>query len=899
MKTKNIILGAFASLLMMGAVGCSDDNLIDPITGDGSVTFSVNLADQPNTRALGDGTAANTLYYAVYDKDHHFVTKGTATVSNLTATVNITLTRSQVYDIVFFAYCRTGNAYSFEEVSGKVSIDYSQYSGTSKKYGKDHDCFYQIKKGFVAGSSAQENIILYRPMAQINFGTDDFDDFLALKGMYSGSTYFNVSTTAYTTFNLLTGEGEDPKPTNFQLHRYLDNDKEFSGQFPVAGYTYLATAYVLIDPSQNLDVALNVADNNNESSIFQTLEVPNVPAKRNYRTNIYGSLLTAQSNWKVEIEPIYEGDLTVWGGNIEEPKQDANGNYIINTPAELAGLSKMVNAGKDFAGDSVLLNADMDLASINWTPIGTFDKPFNGIFDGKGHTISNLKVVLGNKSCDAGLFGAVKQNNGKRGELRNFTIDGAEINTLAAVPCNAATGVALGRIYTGKCVEGVTVKNAKIDAYRWAGGVVGKGYGSVNNNTAENVTITMHFEKVDGEYDNADKAGGIIGQQDEGMYNIMNNTVKNVYIKGYRHLGGVAGHILYGQPAEKLVSGNTVTTGEILQDLTQNYKSIEAGTLIGELFGYVGDKVKEESNVATDVKLVYPKEVSTPESLVEIINNGGYATLGADMDLTNIYVNVTLDKPVILNLNGNSLKVKGGAVIANSDLTIEGTGNIVSDGITLIGGSNSNITINGGTIESTSTDEYLGSAINTSGSMEINGGTFISINRDAVSFNWANENTGERRAVINGGTFQTAKNYSLFIYAANAKADKYVEINGGTFYGTSGARVDGKVEVVINDGIFIQDSNNSTGHGLCVGAESSGSGAEVVVNGGYFHGGNGFAICCTSRGSVTVNNAYLNKLNGGYTLGSGSTVTTLTAPVSKMLNINGVEKTFNFGYLIK
>lgn len=65
-------------------------------------------------------------------------------------------------------------------------------------------------------------------------------------------------------------------------------------------------------------------------------------------------------------------------------------------------------------------SADIDLKEHYWTPIGTYDNPFNGNFDGKGHCLNGLKVkVIENnvKDAYAGLFG-----NANVGTIQNVGV---------------------------------------------------------------------------------------------------------------------------------------------------------------------------------------------------------------------------------------------------------------------------------------------------------------------------------------------------------------------------------------------------------------------------------------------------------------------------------------------
>ena len=60
----------------------------------------------------------------------------------------------------------------------------------------------------------------------------------------------------------------------------------------------------------------------------------------------------------------------------------------ISTEAQLKAI--------DLNGDYVLTQ-DITLSDIEWTPIGTSDRPFTGTLDGKGFTIKGLTVGDGAK----------------------------------------------------------------------------------------------------------------------------------------------------------------------------------------------------------------------------------------------------------------------------------------------------------------------------------------------------------------------------------------------------------------------------------------------------------------------------------------------------------------------
>ncbi len=85
----------------------------------------------------------------------------------------------------------------------------------------------------------------------------------------------------------------------------------------------------------------------------------------------------------------------------------------INSVADLQKLAKEVANGNTYQGKLITLEKNLDLSGINWEPIGTYEKPFRGNFDGKGHTVSNMTIEkqdVALKSTDVytvGLFGFV------------------------------------------------------------------------------------------------------------------------------------------------------------------------------------------------------------------------------------------------------------------------------------------------------------------------------------------------------------------------------------------------------------------------------------------------------------------------------------------------------------
>ena len=241
---------------------------------------------------------------------------------------------------------------------------------------------------------------------------------------------------------------------------------------------------------------------------------------------------------------------------------------IISNAAELKAFAESVNRGYTYAGETVVLSADIDLENDNWTPIGKNADDaahnFQGTFDGQGHTIRNLKVEQEADYHAAGFFGALK------GTAKNFTIDGATIESTSAPSNNGktdnGTAVVAGSIYPSGTIEGVTVRKAKVKGNRYVGGIAGYVYGSIKDCTVESSTITSTPDKLTGTYDNGDKAGGIAGYVGEGSYTLSGNTVKNLRVEAYRDVAGIAGCIQTGAKVENNTVDKVTVIANMLQD---------------------------------------------------------------------------------------------------------------------------------------------------------------------------------------------------------------------------------------------------------------------------------------------------------------------------------------------
>ncbi len=287
---------AIASLLMLGT-SCSSEE-VAPVTGESAVTLSVTLPDGIQSRAFGDGTTAQKLTMLVLDGETALpvftgaVPTVLSTDINLTKQVTLRLAAGKTYKVVCWAAAE-GAPYTFDPATRTVTANYEGALTGDEKL----DAFYAAQDITVTGNTT-ETVKLYRPFAQLNIGTNDL---AAAKAAGFDAKTVKVTVPTYKSLNLVTGAVEtgDPVAVSFGEGALPTGET-----FPKTGYDYLAMNYLLMSADKqlvDLEFTVKAADGST-----RTLPVSAVPVQRNYRTNIYGSLLTNSVNINVEIVPAFE-----------------------------------------------------------------------------------------------------------------------------------------------------------------------------------------------------------------------------------------------------------------------------------------------------------------------------------------------------------------------------------------------------------------------------------------------------------------------------------------------------------------------------------------------------------------------------------------------------------------
>ena len=191
------------------------------------------------------------------------------------------------------------------------------------------------------------------------------------------------------------------------------------------------------------------------------------------------------------------------------------GYYAISNSGNLMWFAQQVQAGN--TGYKAVLTADIDMSEVEWIPIGTIDQAYTGIFDGRGHVISNVKVMGDDDTENYGVFGTVS------GTVKNLGVNSLTYNGKEKNGC--AGGIA-GALLTGGKVDNCYVIHSTIQSTDHViGGIVGNNAGTISNsysydntlNGAENRMGGICGDYADGRITNCYTNSNELGSAGEGF----------------------------------------------------------------------------------------------------------------------------------------------------------------------------------------------------------------------------------------------------------------------------------------------------------------------------------------------------------------------------------------------
>lgn len=296
-----------ASALTMLAVSCNKEQVTEVPDGQMvDVTFTAALPGEMATKALGDGQTAKTLYVSVYENDTEKTHLGdldkTATFTDLKTQVTFSLVKGKTYNFVFWAQAEGATCYNIDDLKN-IKISYEGAVANDET----RDAFYATRKELKVNGTLTETIKLYRPFAQVNFGTADLFD-AAAAGFIPAQSAFTATDVA-NVFDTFKAEGKVEGPATDKV-TFAKAEIPGGGETLVTKdgtkYLWMTMNYILPVGKQGEKHISNVtAEFIPENGDPITASAPQAPVQNNYRTNILGNLLTSQVIFNVEIVPIF------------------------------------------------------------------------------------------------------------------------------------------------------------------------------------------------------------------------------------------------------------------------------------------------------------------------------------------------------------------------------------------------------------------------------------------------------------------------------------------------------------------------------------------------------------------------------------------------------------------
>lgn len=360
--------------VLLSAVSCNKEQGMAG-TEEMTISYTVVAGDALTKAYYGDGTLATQLSCQVFRKDvvdnaevWTPVTPTTLSVESLGTSpaswlVTMKLAKSYTFRVAFWAQSESVPAGAFDITDLRaVAVDYSKFALNNDNL----DVFCNYAEVAVTGSLSQD-VILYRPLAQVNVLATDYADYVATapsaeaEALKVAMTIENVPNT----LNVVT------KATSGDDDLVIDTPAAVvGGSFMQTGYYYLAMAYVLGNQEEALADNTAVAISNTTQDPLASLSFSNMPFRANYRTNIIGQLLCGTIRYHVVIEPAFE-----------TPDYEVNLTPVVATQEELA-------AALAVDGAVVTLSDDIALDRTMVVPEGV-----SVTLDMNGKTFSNTEDI--------------------------------------------------------------------------------------------------------------------------------------------------------------------------------------------------------------------------------------------------------------------------------------------------------------------------------------------------------------------------------------------------------------------------------------------------------------------------------------------------------------------------
>ena len=731
---KNYLFGLFAMASMLFTTSCQQDNLVPAEADTDLVTFAIKTQDVATRAATGEGSLADNLFYGVYEfvdtlgdgtKEWRLIEEANVKEGNkqgisMTKTphpsftakygglVTLRLARQKKYSIIFWAESEKGSLCEVKWAERRMSVKQS-ISANAESY----DAFWAYECIESFSGAQKKEVTLKRPFAQVNIGVKNEDleaaNLASVDLDESAITVKNVPTS----MSLETGEVGDYQKSTSVVYLSAAIPDPSKWEFPVKGNKYLALNYVLVDTVQSLvDIDLTYTDTEggNYSYAFT-----NIPVQRNYRTNIYGNILTASEDYEVVINPEFGGEnypQVAYAEDLAAALTSDKENIAVTLTSDIElpisslgqitpGSGEYKLGGENTKNISIDLNGHkLTFTTTYWSVIGaknadatitikngtvTSSQP-TGTWNSYDMAFANCNYIIEDVTFDKAI---AFKNEGKVVSLKNVTIN--ETHDYYAMWITAE-----GQTVN---IDGLTINSAgrgiKIDQQYV--------------NTPAKVTLNI----ADAEFTTAKKAAILVGSEAGADITLQNINLADVQADGFNAVWVDKDYKNYAD--QVTVNGGSVKVEGSSDAVIVNSRE--------ELSAALADGTVKNISLGNNLDFGTDPVVVNSD---KIINGNGYMLkAGGTSSSKNYGLQINGEIKVdISNLNmdgGGGIYIAGGANVTINDMILKA--NYSASGRHLIYVSNSTLTVNSGefVVLRTSSAHIVA---NNSGTVNVNGGTW-------------------------------------------------------------------------------------------------------------------------------------------------------------------------------
>ena len=670
---KKILLFTAALAALLSAASCQKEEMGAVEDGNGNVTFTIQTPEDAVTKAIGDGTNVDIVYYEIYKAENKQpvgepLVDATVEMSNKAASLTLNLLEDQDYVALFWAQVNGKNYYNVGNLRNVV-VNYADVDSNLE----ERAAFYQ-KFAFSTENAVNETVTLVRPFAQLNIGTtlESLDMDYHVDVLESSVT---VANPAYI-FDVNAGLGKTATDEAVVFNQATKPDEALIVND--VRYEYVAMNYILVDGSRstvNVDFSI-VTD---KGTVTKT--VTDVPVAQNYRTNLLGNLLTKETKIEIVVderfadEDLDGGKFGVINGQYYVKAETSDEFYaavadenvdiviltddvVLDTPVTRAEVvnALTVSAGKDLTidlaghtlswtssnpGDAMIMNnGELNLVGegkILFTYTGEADASYskgnytivnNNKLTIDGPTVENATAKMSHASYAVQNAGELHIKSGKVLNTNNYAIrlwigasketsvvmDGGVVEGTRAIWAQLPSSGAEAPVHNFTMNGGQLIGTGESEEYKLA--IYSYNYG----NSLENVSFTFNGGVVEGDI-------ALTGGKNK-------TTIEALNINGGTFIGGV-----YSYGDDALAAAAITIKGGQFVDLSA--------------MCYLNDEV-EVYALANDITLDADNTIAVAKGKTWNLDLNG-KTITAESDETSGNRN-------LFDANGGTLTIKNGTI---------------------------------------------------------------------------------------------------------------------------------------------------------------------------------------------------------------------------------------------